>query len=218
MRSFPTSSERFGLAYPVYSCSPVLSIILFCSSLFPSIISFNINKRRGKRKSSSIPFSAMRSVAFFPFLVSNAGLGCMICISAYSVHSCSFLHWPFFIFLLGRSCLDSYVSLSFVALLLQHITLWLVSPGLDRSKLFALELFPPLCGSSNSCFCSRLSDCLRSLGRAALLSNGLNHKLLQRNSQLELGWHFRRSFVLFQIALQNPCICFKSIHNLVHLY
>ena len=127
---------------------------------------------------------------------------------------CPFLLFPalaFFIFLLGRSCLDSYVSLSFVALLLQHITLWLVSPGLDRSKLFALELFPSLCGSSNWCFCSRLSDCLRSLGRAALLSNGLNHKLLQRNSQLELGWHFCCSFVLFQIALQNPCICFKSI-------
>ena len=164
MRFSPTSSERFGLAYPVYSCCPGLSIILFCSSLFPSIISFNINKRRGKRKSSSIPFSAMRSVGFFPLLVSNAGLGCMICISAYSVHSCSFLRF----FLLGSSCLDSHVSLSFVALLLQHITLWLVSPGLDRSKLFALELFPSLCASLNSCFCSRLSDCLQSLGHAAL--------------------------------------------------
>ena len=40
-------------------------------------------------------------------------------------------------------------------------------------------------------------------------SNGQNHRLLQRNSQLELGWNF---WILFNIALLNPWICIS--HNL----
>ena len=133
---------------------------------------------------------------------------------------CPFLLFPalaFFYFLLGRSGFVRVIVLrSFAAS--AHNFLACVAWIGSFPTLCIRAISSTVCGSSNSCFCSRLSDCLRSLGRAALLSNGLNHKLLQRNSQLELGWHFRRFFVLFQIALQNPCMCFKSIHNLLHLY
>ena len=42
-----------------------------------------------RRKLSSIPFSVMPAVAFFSFHVAHVGLGFMIWISTYPVHSCS---------------------------------------------------------------------------------------------------------------------------------
>ena len=164
---------------------------------------------------------SMPSVAFFPFLVLNAGLGCIwygsariLSILAFSCPAQNVFAWE---------VMSGWVRIIVfrVALLLQHITLWLVSPGLDRSKFFAFELFPQLCvllWIHISVLVKVIAFDLWLVLLCSLSSNGLNHKLLKRNSQLGLGWHFRNFFVLFQVALQNQCICIQSIHNLLYFY
>ena len=85
--SFPALSKRVGLAHilSILDLHPVHNCVLLTSI---SQHKFQCQQKKGGKKSSLIPFCAMRSVEVFPFLVSIACLGCMIWIRAYSIHCC----------------------------------------------------------------------------------------------------------------------------------